>query len=51
MDNKEAIPVNLKGDQPWIFTGKADAEAEAPVFWSSDVNRQLIGKVPDAGKD
>ena len=44
-------PVSLKGDQPWIFTGRTDAEAEAPVFWSSDANRQLIGKVPDAGKD
>ena len=44
-------PVNLKGDQPRIFTGRTDAEAEAPVFWSSDVNRRLIGKVPDAGKD
>ena len=28
-----------------------DAEAEAPVFWSSDVHRQIIGKAPDAGKD
>ena len=28
-----------------------EAEAEAPVFWPSDVNRRLIGKVPDAGKD
>ena len=37
---------HLKGDQPW-----ADAEAEAPVFWSSDANRRLIGKVPDAEKD
>ena len=43
--------VNLQGDQPWIFTGRTDAEAEAPVFWSSDANRWLIGKVPDAGKD
>ena len=44
---------NLKEDQPWIFPGRtvADAEAEAPVFWSSDMNRWLIGKVPDAGKD
>ena len=40
-----------EGDQPWIFTGRADAESEALVFWSSDVNRWLIGKVPDAGKD
>ena len=51
LDSKEIKPVNLKGNQPWIFTGRTDAEAEAPVFWSSDVNRQLIGKVPDAGKD
>ena len=43
--------VNLKGDQPWIFTGRTDAEAEAPVFWSSDANRWLIGKVLGAGKD
>ena len=51
LDSKEIKPVKLKGDQPWIFTGRTDAEAEIPVFWSSDMNRQLIGKVPDAGKD
>ena len=50
-DSKEINPVNLKWDQPWIFTGRTDAEAEAPVFWSSDANRWLIGKVFDAGKD
>ena len=44
-------PANRKGNQPWIFTGRSDAEAETPVFWSSDVNRELNGKVPDAGKD
>ena len=49
--SKETKPVNLKGDQPQIFTGRTNAEAEVPVFWSSDVNRRLIGKVPDAGKD
>ena len=37
--------------QLWIFTGRTDAKAEAPVFWSSDVNKRLIEKVPDAGKD
>ena len=42
------VLVNLKGDQLWIFTGRTDAEA--PVFWSSDANRRLTGKVPDAGK-
>ena len=51
LDSKEIKPVNLKGDQLWIFTERTDAEAEAPVFWSSDANRQLIGKDPDAGKD
>ena len=38
-DSKEIKPVNIKGDQPRIFTGRNDDEAEAPVFWSSDVNR------------
>ena len=42
-------PINLKGNQLWILTGRTDAEAA--VFWPSDVNRWLIGKVPDAGKD
>ena len=51
LDSKEIKPVNLKGDQLWILTGSIDAEAEAPVFWSSDANRQLIWKVADAGKD
>ena len=37
-------PVNLKGNQPCIFTGGTDAEAEAPILWSSDGKRQLIGK-------
>ena len=50
-DSKEIKPVNLRGNQPWILVGRTDAEAEAPVFWSSDVNSWLIGKVPDAGKD
>ena len=51
LDSKEIMPVNLKGGQPCLFTGRTDVEAEAPVFWSSDVHRKLIGKVPDAGKD
>ena len=42
-------PVNLKGNQPLIFIGRADAEA--PVLWPSDVKSRLIGKDPDAGKD
>ena len=51
LDSKEIKPVNLKGDKPWIFNGRTDSEAGAPVFWSSDTNRWLTGKVPDAGKD
>ena len=51
LDSKEIKPVIIKGDQPRISTGRNDDEAEAPVFWSSDVNRWLIGKVPAAGKD
>ena len=50
LDFKEIKPVNPKGNQPWIFMGRTDAEAEAPVLWPSDAKSQLIGKV-DAGKD
>ena len=45
------LPVNPKGNQPGIFTGRTDAEAEAPILWPLDVKGQLIGKDPDAGKD
>ena len=45
------LPVNPKGNQPRIFTGRTDAEAEAPILWPLDVKGQLIGKDPDAGKD
>ena len=51
LDSKDIKLVNLKGNQPWTLVGRTDAEAETPVFWSSDVNNWLIGKVPDAGKD
>ena len=44
-------PVNLKGSQPWIFTGRTDAEAEAPTLWPPDANSQLTGKDPQAGKN
>ena len=39
LDSSEIKPVNLKGDETRIFTGRTDAETEAPVFWSSDANR------------
>ena len=51
LDNKEIKAVNPKGNQPWIFTGRTDAEAEAPILWPPDVKSWLIGKDPDAGKD
>ena len=49
--NSKIKPVNPKGNQPWIFTGRTDAEAEAPMLWPPDVKSRLIGKDPDAGKD
>ena len=51
LDRKEIKPVNPKGNQPWIYIGRADAEAEAPILWPLDVKNQLIGEGPDAGKD
>ena len=50
LDSKEIKPVNPKGNQPRIFIGRTDAEAEAPVLWPPDAKSQLIGKDPDAGK-
>ena len=44
-------PVNATGNQPWIFIGKTDAEAEASILWPTNVKSWLIGKDPDAGKD
>ena len=40
-----------KGNQPWIFIGRTDAEAEAPIHWPPDVKNWLIGKDLDSGKD
>ena len=51
LDSKEIKPVNPKGNQPWIFIGKTDAEAEVPILWPPDAENRLIGKAPDAGKD
>ena len=47
LDCKEIEPVNLKGNQPWIFTGRTDTEA--PILWPPVVKNWLIGKDPDAG--
>ena len=43
--------INPKGNQPWTFTGRTDAEAEAPTLRPSDANSQHTGKDPDAGID
>ena len=51
LDCKEITPVNPKWNQSWIFIGKTDAEAEAPILWLPDVKSQLTRKDPDAGKD
>ena len=51
--SKEIKLVDSKGNQSWILTEKADAEAEAeaPILWPPDMESQLFGKDPDAGKD
>ena len=49
LDCKEIQPVHPKGDQSWIFIGRTDAEAEAPIFWPPDRKRRLIGKEPASG--
>ena len=49
LDCKEIRPVNPKGNQPWLFTGRTDAEA--PICWPPDLKNWLIGKDPNAGKD
>ena len=51
LDCKEIQPVHPKENQSWIFIGKTDAEAEAPILWPHDVKNWLTGKDPDAVKD
>ena len=51
LDCKEIKQVNPKGNQPWIFIGRTDAEDEAPILWLPDAKSWLIGKDPDVGKD
>ena len=50
-DRKEIQPVHPKGDQPWVFFGRNDAKAKAPVLWPPDAKSGLIGKDSDAGRD
>ena len=51
LDCKEIKTVHPKGNQSWIFIGRTDAEAEAPILWPPDSKSWLIRKDPEAGKD
>ena len=51
LDSKEIKPVNPKANQPWIFIGRTDAQAEASVLWPPDAKNWLTGKDPESGKD
>ena len=51
LDSKEIKPLNHKGNQPWIFIGRTDAEAGVPMLWPPNAKSWLIGKDPNAGKD
>ena len=44
LDWEEIKPVSPKGNQPWIFIGRTDAEAETPIFWLPDAKSRLIEK-------
>ena len=51
LDSKEIRPINSKGNQSWIFIGRTDVEAEAPILWPPHAKNWLTGKDCDAGKD
>ena len=51
LDCKEIKPVHSKGNQSWVFIGRADPEAATSILWPPDVKNRLIWKDPDAGKD
>jgi len=51
LDCKEVKPVSPKENKSWIFIGRTDGEAEAPILWPPDAKSQLIGRDPDAEKD
>ena len=47
LHSKEIKPVNPKGNQPWIFIGRTDAEAATPVLWPPDSSEKtlMLGKI------
>ena len=49
LDSKEIKPVHPKGNQPWLFIGRTDAEAEAPILWAPDAERQEEKGVTEDG--
>ena len=51
LDSKKVKTVNLKGNQPGIYIGRTDTEAEVPILWAPDANSQVTGKDSDAWKD
>ena len=51
LDCKEIQPVHPRENQSWVFIGRTDAEAEAPIIWPPDVKNLFIGKDSDAGED
>ena len=51
LDCKEIKPINPKGNQSRIFTGRTDAEAETSILWPADAKNWLTGKDPDAEED
>ena len=51
LDSKEIKPINPNRNQPWIFIGRTDAKAEAPILWPPDAKCCVIGKDPGAEKD
>ena len=51
LDSEEIETVHPKGNQPWLFIRKTDAEAEAPILWPPDAKNCLTGRDPDTGED
>ena len=51
LSSKEIKSVSPKGNQPWIFIGRTDAEFEAPILWPPDAKSRLFRKDLDAGGD
>ena len=51
LDYKKIQPVHPKGNQPWVFIGGTDVEAETPILWPPHAKSCLVGKVSDAGRE